>query len=236
MRNLAVCFFATLALAGCAVSNTPYPRPIMSPPRAAAPPGPNMYTTAPRAALHSELFACNSWGANIGQIGQRGEAVNYSPYIQTPAGALLRNPTEAACLSSGFGWRGSGGGGGGRTHNGLDLANPGGGFVYAAGDGWVRFTGWRGGYGNVLEIDHGQGVRTLYAHLSEIDPNLAPGSFVAAGTPVARMGATGNATGIHLHYEVTVDGLLVDPLNYGAPPRYETVPVTDTWPTDEPEL
>jgi murein DD-endopeptidase MepM/ murein hydrolase activator NlpD len=128
----------------------------------------------------------------------------------------MRNPTEAACLSSGFGWRG--GDGGGRPHDGLDLANPGGGFVYAAGEGRVRSADWRGGYGLVLEIDHGQGVRTLYAHLSEIDPNLRPGSFVAAGAAVARMGATGNATGVHLHYEVSVDGLLVDPLSYGAEP------------------
>ena len=106
----------------------------------------------------------------------------------------------------------------GRIHNGLDLANPNGGFVYAAADGWVAAAGWRGGYGLVLELDHGRGVRTMYAHLSEIDPNLRPGVFVAAGAAVARMGATGNATGVHLHYEVTVDGLQVDPLAYGMQP------------------
>jgi murein DD-endopeptidase MepM/ murein hydrolase activator NlpD len=100
----------------------------------------------------------------------------------------------------------------------MDLANPNGGFVFAAGDGWVAFADWRGGYGQVLEIDHGQGVVTRYAHLSEFDPNLALGSFVGAGTPVGRMGATGNATGVHLHYEVSVDGLNVDPLAYGAEP------------------
>ena len=88
----------------------------------------------------------------------------------------------------------------------------------------------------MLELDHGEGVSTRYAHLSEIDPNLHPGTFVSAGTPVARMGATGNATGVHLHYEVVVDGLTVDPLNYGAPPRYETEPVSDATPTDKPVL
>lgn len=213
LRNLLLCFVAALALAGCAVSNTPYPRPT----EARLPPQPNLYTTAPRASLHSELFACNSWGANVGEIGARGESMLYTPYIFTPAGALLRTPVESACLSSGFGWRGAAEGGG-RIHNGLDLANPHGGFVYAAGDGWVAWAGWRGGYGLVLEIDHGRGVRTMYAHLSEIDPNLRPGVFVSAGSAVARMGATGNATGVHLHYEVSVDGLLVDPLAYGIQP------------------
>lgn len=216
MRGLALCAFATLALGGCAVTNTSLPSPVASSP-SVEPPQPNIYTNAARAPVHSELFACNGGsGANIGEIGARGEAVHYTPYIHTPAGALLRNPTETACLSSGFGWRGSDGGG--RPHNGLDLANPGGGFVYAAADGWVRFADWRGGLGRVIEIDHGHGVRTLFAHLSEIDPNLRPGVFVAAGTPVARMGSTGSATGVHLHYEVRVDGLRVDPLAYGTEP------------------
>jgi murein DD-endopeptidase MepM/ murein hydrolase activator NlpD len=220
MRGLALCAFATLALGGCAVSHSALPRPIASSSPgavAAAPPQPNLYATAPRGSVHSELFACNGGaGANLGEIGARGEAARYTPYIHTPAGALLRNPTETACLSSGFGWRG--GDGGGRPHNGLDLANPGGGFIYAAGDGHVRFAGRRGGLGLVLEIDHGHGVRTLYAHLSEIDPSLRPGDFVAVGIPVARMGATGNATGVHLHYEVSIDGLRVDPLAYGTEP------------------
>jgi murein DD-endopeptidase MepM/ murein hydrolase activator NlpD len=212
LRRFAFGFAAAVALAGCAVSNTPYPGPVAN-----MPPQPNIYTSAPGAALHSELFACNSWGANLGEIGARGESALYTPYIFTPAGALLRNPTESACLSSGFGWRGSADGGG-RVHSGLDLANPHGGFVYAAGDGWVASAGWRGGYGLVLEIDHGRGVRTMYAHLSEIDPNLRRGVFVAAGAAVARMGATGNATGVHLHYEVSINGLQVDPLAYGTQP------------------
>jgi murein DD-endopeptidase MepM/ murein hydrolase activator NlpD len=179
-----------------------------------APPAGDIYASAPFAPLHSELFACNSYGSNLGEIGERGEARAYTPYMFTNAGALLRNPTERACLSSGFGWRNAMGGEG-REHTGLDLANAGGGFVYAAADGWVAFAGWRGGYGNVLELDHGQGVRTLYAHLADIDARLQPGMFIPARAPVARMGMTGNATGVHLHYEVSVDGLRVDPLHYG---------------------
>ncbi|MBC7769507.1 MAG: M23 family metallopeptidase [Phycisphaerales bacterium] len=217
MRGLAFGLLALLTLGGCAVSDTVYPSPTIAAPISREPPGLNVYTAAPRAALHSELFACNSAGSNRGEIGPRGEAVAYTPYIHTAAGALLRNPTEMACLSSGFGWRGMADGGE-RQHNGLDLANPGGGFVYAAGDGWVSFADWRGGYGISVEIDHGQGVRTFYAHLSDVDTNLRPGVFVAAGQPIGRMGRTGNATGVHLHYEVQADGLTVDPLHYGAPP------------------
>lgn len=220
LRTIALGVLGASALAGCAVTNTPYPRPSdvygATPP---ATPAPNIYTNAARAPLHSELFACGNWGSNIGEVGARGETLLYTPYIHTPAGALLRNPTETACLSSGFGWRGSATGGG-RLHNGLDLANPNGGYIYAAGEGRIVFAGPRGGYGNVVEIYHGRNVRTLYAHLDEIDPNLRPGVRVEAGAPIGRMGMTGNATGVHLHYEVSIDGLLIDPLAYGreAPP------------------
>jgi murein DD-endopeptidase MepM/ murein hydrolase activator NlpD len=234
MHRIAFNIAAVTLLAGCAVFNTSYPLP----PAATeyrTPSGPNLYTTAPRAPLHSELFACNrGGGANIGEIGLRGETTRYSPYIETPAGPLLRTPAEAACLSSGFGWRGAASGGG-RMHNGLDLANSSGGFIYAAGDGRIVYAEWRGGYGNTIEIDHGRGVRTRYSHLSEFDPNLGQGSRVAAGAAVGRMGATGNATGVHLHYEVLIDGLLVDPLNYGLPPQYQTTPVTQTFPEELPQ-
>jgi len=221
---------AMLALAGCAsTTSSVYPRPdFRGPASAQQPPGPSIYATAPRAPLHSELFACGNWGSNLGLIGVRGEAANYSPYIETPAGPLLRTPTEVACLSSGFGWRGTASGGG-RQHNGLDLANRDGGFIYAAGDGRIVTAAWTGGFGNFIEIDHGAGVHTRYAHMSEIDPNLRRGSRVTSGDPIGRMGMTGNATGVHLHYEVRVGDLLVDPLNYGLPIQYQTTPVTQTF-------
>ena len=212
--RLALGCLALVGAAGCAVTNTPYqPAPIVSAPAPSVASAP--YAQAARAPLHAELMACNGGGgANLGEIDERGEVLFYTPYIFTAVGALLRNPTESACLSSGFGWRARADGGG-RQHNGIDLASPSGGHIYAAGDGWVRFADWRGNFGLVLEIDHGNGVLTRYAHLSEIDPNLRPGAFVTAGTPVALMGATGNATGVHLHYELMVDGFLVDPLSYG---------------------
>ncbi len=208
MRGFAL--LSALALTACA-ANAPY-RPLVRPEASVAP---NPYASAPRAGLDDELLACNGGGgSNLGPIGARGEIKLYIPYINTAAGPLLRSPTEAACLSSGFGWRGAAEGGG-REHTGIDLANPGGGYIYAAGDGAVEFAGWSGGYGNLLVLDHGQGVRTFYGHLSELDPRLTPGASVRAGDPVARMGATGNATGVHLHYELIVDGVKVDPMLYG---------------------
>ncbi|MBL8545751.1 MAG: M23 family metallopeptidase [Hyphomonadaceae bacterium] len=228
MRRIAISLAAAATLAGCAVSNETYPRSavttVFSPPVSNVP---TIYTTAPRAPLHSELFACNSWGSNLGLIGQRGEATNYTPYVDTPAGALLRNPTEVGCLSSGFGFRTSTGGA--RQHNGVDLANREGGFIYAAGDGRIVSADYRTGFGNFIEIDHGNGVHTRYAHMAEFDPNLRPGARIAAGAPMGRMGMTGNATGVHLHYEIIVDGLQVDPINYGAPQPFVTTPVTHTY-------
>jgi murein DD-endopeptidase MepM/ murein hydrolase activator NlpD len=223
VRNLSI-LLAASALAGCVTPEAEYGyrAPVVYSPSTRPPPGPTIYDSAARAPLHSELFACRNRGSNVGEIGMRGETMQYSPYIETPAGPLLRVPAEVACLSSGFGWRGSLDGG--RVHNGLDLANPQGGFIYAAGAGRIRRADYYGGYGNTVEIDHGNGVVTRYAHLSEINPNLRPGDFIAAGEPMARMGMTGNATGVHLHYEVYIGEMLVDPLHYGRPPTYVSAP------------
>lgn len=215
LKQAIISSLALVALAACATAPGPYASATSPPAPYAQPSGPNIYATAAFAPLHSELMACGPTGSNIGELGARREVIAYSPYIDTPAGALLRYPTEEACLSSGFGWRDTVGVG--REHTGIDLANPNGGFVYAAGPGTITFADWRGGYGLAIEIDHGHGVRSFYAHLNEIDPRLRPGMRVPAGAPLARMGRTGNATGVHLHYELTVDGLRVDPLHYGAP-------------------
>jgi murein DD-endopeptidase MepM/ murein hydrolase activator NlpD len=216
---------ALLALTACATTPTPYASaPSYASRLPTQPSGPNIFASAAFASLHGEMTACNAYGSNIGAIGARSEVIAYSPYIDTPAGALMRYPTEQACLSSGFGWRDTVGVG--REHTGIDLANPNGGFVYAAGAGRVVFADWRGGYGLALELDHGHGVHTFYGHLNEIDVRLQPGVSVPSGAPVARMGATGNATGVHLHYEVIIDGLRVDPLHYGLPEPTPPVVVT----------
>jgi murein DD-endopeptidase MepM/ murein hydrolase activator NlpD len=97
-----------------------------------------------------------------------------------------------------------------RAHEGTDYAAPLGTQVYAAGDGRIRFRGQKGGYGNVIEIDHGGGFVTVYGHLSRFAA-LKPGARVTRGQTIGYVGMTGLATGPHLHYEFHVDGRFVDP-------------------------
>jgi len=97
-----------------------------------------------------------------------------------------------------------------RLHAGVDVAAPTGAPILAAGAGRVTRAGPAGGYGNLVEIDHGAGLATRYAHASVV--LVATGALVAAGTPVARVGSTGASTGPHLHFEVRERGRPVDPL------------------------
>ena len=207
-----------LAVLALAAACAPLPPPrVYMPPAGAVPSGPfGGGSLAPRATAMGGLRLCDgASAANVGPVSWDRMAVAFTPHIQTAAGALLRNPTSGACLSSGFGPRRTASGGG-REHLGVDLANAGGGYIRAAGPGRVTAAGWRGTYGLFVEIDHGRGVRTRYGHLNEIDPTLGVGSRVAGGAAIGRMGATGNATGVHLHYEVLIRGRHVDPLSYGS--------------------
>ncbi len=96
-----------------------------------------------------------------------------------------------------------------RHHDGLDLAAPEGTPVLAVRGGVVRRAGDAGGYGNLVEIDHGDGVTTRYAHQAEL--RVAPGDRVEAGDVLGTVGSTGRSTGPHLHLEGRVDGEAVDP-------------------------
>ncbi len=102
----------------------------------------------------------------------------------------------------------------GRTayHNGLDFAAFDRAPVIASATGRVSYVGWMGGYGNVVEIDHGNQFRTRYAHLAGFDVRV--GDQVEQGTRVGSMGSTGRSTGTHLHYEVFYRGRTVDPVNF----------------------
>lgn len=97
-------------------------------------------------------------------------------------------------------------------HRGLDIANSPGTPVVTPADGVVVFAGTEGGYGNVLVIDHGYGVKTRYGHLAEFDVRL--GDKVKRGQRVAAIGNTGRSTGPHLHYEVRVNGLPENPRKF----------------------
>ena len=97
-------------------------------------------------------------------------------------------------------------------HAGIDLAGPIGTPIYATADGMVGRAEWAGGYGNLVELEHGRGIETRYGHLSQI--LVRPGQRVRRGEMIARMGSTGRSTGSHLHYEVRLDGHAVNPLPF----------------------
>ncbi len=100
----------------------------------------------------------------------------------------------------------------GRFHYGIDIANSSGTPIRASMSGVVCYTGWMGGYGYLVEIDHGNGCHTRYAHNSSI--LVSVGQTVSQGEVIALMGTTGNSTGNHCHFEIRYNGTAVDPLDY----------------------
>lgn len=105
-----------------------------------------------------------------------------------------------------------------RAHNGVDYAADTGVPVMATAGGVVTHRGWSGGYGNLVEIRHGNGFVTRYAHLSDFGPGLAAGARVRQGQTIGYVGMTGLATGPHLHYELRRNGRVEDPLDIRMPP------------------
>lgn len=106
--------------------------------------------------------------------------------------------------------------GAGRGHGGIDLAAPTGTEIYAAADGTVGFAGWGTGYGNYIILLHEDGRQTVYGHCAEL--LVQQGMSVQCGEQIALVGATGDATGPHLHFEVRENGERVDPAPYIALP------------------
>lgn len=115
-------------------------------------------------------------------------------------------------LSSEFGYRRSPFSRRWKFHSGIDIAGPRGSPVYASASGVVTFSGYNQGYGRMIEIDHGHGVHTRYAHNTA--QYVAEGEVVDAGERIAAMGSTGRTTGPHLHFELLIDGEQVDPIEY----------------------
>jgi murein DD-endopeptidase MepM/ murein hydrolase activator NlpD len=132
----------------------------------------------------------------------------------SPSGSVAVGPPSAAglvwpvhgTLTSGFGPRW------GRMHEGIDIAGGSGTPIAAAATGTVISAGWSGGYGQLVVLDHGDGLSTAYAHLSSIA--VSAGQTVPQGSVVGGMGTTGSSTGVHLHFEVRVNGAAVNPLGY----------------------
>ena len=172
--------------------------------------------------------------ASFTNAGRKYKAVRYvdadgSAHYYTPDGrsmhkAFLRAPLEFTRVSSGFNLA--------RkhpilnlirAHKGVDYAAPIGTPVRAAGDGRITYAGLKGGYGNVVEIDHSRSITTVYGHLSRFAKGTRVGQHVTQGTVIAYVGMTGLATGPHLHYEYRVNGVFKNP---------QTVSLPDAQPID----
>lgn len=188
--RLLVCVLIALALAACG-----------SAPKHGA---------APHARAYAHMLAiCPGHVSNAPAADERGRMARFTPYAEVRGNELARAPVSG-CLSSGFGPRR---GGAGRYHKGVDLFTRNPQPIKAAGDGVVESAGRMRGYGNVITVRHRNGVATRYAHLSAFA--VRKGARVRQGQMIGRTGDTGNATAVHLHYEVLIDGRPVNPLTVG---------------------
>lgn len=183
--------------------------------------------------------AIRSFGLNPAQIAARSGSAQGGPYIPWHSGeandddaftllaqALARlnalerglvsipsgRPTASPMLTSSYGYRRDPFNGAAAFHAGVDFPGRYGQPIIAAAAGRVAYVGPRQGYGNVVEIDHGHGIMTRYAHLSGF--GVRPGQAVTRGAAIGRMGSTGRSTGTHLHFEVRVNGAPINPRRF----------------------
>lgn len=157
----------------------------------------------------------------------KGNADYYTPSGDSMRKAFLRSPVGIARISSRFNpnrlhpvlkYR--------RPHRGVDYAAPVGTPIKTSGDGKVIFAGWKGGYGKTVIVRHGGRYTTLYAHMSRIKPGMRRGKWVKQGQTIGYIGATGNVTGAHLHYEFRVNGVHRNPLTVELP-KAEPLPKSE---------
>lgn len=130
--------------------------------------------------------------------------------VQNPVSSgfvFLTYPSESRTITSSFGKRW-----GNENHKGIDIAGTTGQNINAAFEGTVKFAGWMGGYGNVVIIDHGSDIQTLYAHASKLTAKT--GDKVNKGDKIAEVGSTGRSTGPHIHFELRNNGKQVNPIGY----------------------
>ena len=159
----------------------------------------------------ADLRLCNMQISNAPPANSSGHVSGFEPYTEI-SGVILSRAPVSACLSSGFGPRR---GGASSFHYGVDLFTRAPGDVFAGGDGVVESVGSQRGYGKTIIIRHNDRVTTRYAHLSAYARGLSEGDRVRQGDFIGVTGNTGNATAVHLHYEIRVRGTAVDPLTAG---------------------
>lgn len=144
----------------------------------------------------------------------------YTPDGKGSKTSFLRSPIEFTRITSGFSaarfhpilkqWR---------AHKGIDLAAPKGTPIVSVANATVAYAGWRNGYGNMIELHHGNGIDTVYGHLSGFANGIHTGASIRQGDLIGFVGMTGWATGPHLHYEFKINGVQHDPLGSEVP-RY----------------
>lgn len=170
--------------------------------------------------------ASGQGGPFIPYRGRMGKAKALGPSFAALEGALFRmevlertlvavpsgRPADVLMQSSSYGYRSDPFTGAAAMHAGIDFRGPIGTPILAAAPGRITFVGVKSGYGNVVEVDHGQGIMTRYAHLSGFTAKV--GATVAAGEQIAKMGSTGRSTGSHLHFEVHLNGVAVNPRRF----------------------
>ncbi|MBF0255743.1 MAG: peptidoglycan DD-metalloendopeptidase family protein [Gammaproteobacteria bacterium] len=149
----------------------------------------------------------------------------YTPEGKSLRKAFIMTPVEFTRISSGFTpqrwhpvlkkWR---------SHKGVDYAAPTGTPVKAAGDGKIKFSGWQGGYGRVVIVEHARNYTTVYGHLSRFAKRNEVGSLVKQGQIIGYVGQSGLATGPHLHYEIRIAGKHTDPIKVTSLPAAQGIP------------
>jgi len=159
-----------------------------------------------RASTLAEIDALEEQSAALAERIRQAQQQSSSVPVVVPSGSGVLGWPVSGPVTSGFGLRW------GRMHEGIDIAVAEGTPVRAAGAGTVIYAGWMGGYGNLVVVDHGNGLSTAYAHNSSL--GVGVGQSVTAGQVVSYSGNTGNSTGPHVHFEVRVNGSAVDPLGY----------------------
>jgi murein DD-endopeptidase MepM/ murein hydrolase activator NlpD len=159
-----------------------------------------------RASTLAEIDALEEQSAVLAERIRQAQQQSSSVPVVVPSGSGVLGWPVSGPVTSGFGLRW------GRMHEGIDIAVAEGTPVRAAGAGTVIYAGWMGGYGNLVVVDHGNGLSTAYAHNSSL--GVGVGQSVTAGQVVSYSGNTGNSTGPLVHFEVRVNGSAVDPLGY----------------------
>ncbi len=193
-----------LAAAGlCACASTPPPVTYPQAPVEASIPAPQPQPQQPVSRAQQgpfypdfELYACMRSFSNRPDTDLSGRILNYNALIEVNGIVLAASPANGACMTSGFGPRS------GRMHKGIDLQAKPAVTIYSAAPGRVLEVSHLSGFGQQVLISHGRGVYTRYAHLANFADGLSPGQKIGFGQPLGMMGRTGNATAIHVHYEI----------------------------------